>query len=75
MAGADVDIHLTNSRPSVTPRSPSSQLQMNNLLAAGDKAGVGHFIILSTVGRTKYPDLPYYRAKTLQENILKARHI
>jgi uncharacterized protein YbjT (DUF2867 family) len=45
---------------------------MDNLLAASDKAGVGHFVILSIVGVDQVPDLDYYRAKVLQENILKA---
>lgn len=32
----------------------------------------GHFVILSIVGVDQVPELDYYRAKVLQENILKA---
>ncbi len=45
---------------------------MDNLLAAGSVAGVGHAVILSIVGAEKVPALVYYRAKVLQEDILKA---
>jgi uncharacterized protein YbjT (DUF2867 family) len=45
---------------------------MDNLLAASEKGRVGHFVILSIVGANQVPDLDYYRAKVLQEDILKA---
>lgn len=45
---------------------------MDNLLAASEKAGAGHFVILSIVGVDHVHDLDYYRAKVLQEDILKA---
>jgi uncharacterized protein YbjT (DUF2867 family) len=41
-------------------------------VAAAQKGGVGHFVILSIVGVDQVPELDYYKAKTLQENILKA---
>ena len=44
---------------------------MDNLLAAADRAGVGHFVILSIVGVDQVPELDYYRAKLLQEEILR----
>jgi len=44
---------------------------MNNLLAAGGRAGVRHQVILSIVGVDQVPQLVYYRAKTLQENLLR----
>ncbi len=44
---------------------------MNNLLAAGERAGVRHDVILSIVGVDKVPQLDYYRAKTLQEDLLR----
>jgi len=45
---------------------------MDNLVAAARKAAVGHFVVLSIVGVDQVPELDYYRAKTLQEDILKA---
>jgi uncharacterized protein YbjT (DUF2867 family) len=45
---------------------------MDNLLAAAEAAGTGHAVILSIVGADQVPDLVYYRAKVLQEDILKA---
>jgi uncharacterized protein YbjT (DUF2867 family) len=44
---------------------------MNNLLAAGAKAGVRHHVILSIVGVDQVPQLVYYRAKALQEDLLR----
>ena len=45
---------------------------MDNLLSAAQAAGVGHAVILSIVGADLVPDLVYYRAKVLQEDLLKA---
>ena len=45
---------------------------MDNLLSAANAAGVGHAVILSIVGADQVPGLVYYRAKVLQEDILKA---
>ena len=44
----------------------------DNLLGAAKAAGVGHAVILSIVGADRVPGLAYYRAKVLQEDILKA---
>ncbi|WP_329154324.1 SDR family oxidoreductase [Streptomyces sp. NBC_01456] len=72
VAGAEGVVHLTNS-PTFDDSSPAFfQTSMDNLLAASHKGGVGHFVILSIVGADRVPDLAYYRAKVLQENILKA---
>ncbi|MFF4830339.1 SDR family oxidoreductase [Streptomyces sp. NPDC001315] len=72
VAGADVVVNLTNS-PTFDEASPAFfQTSMDNLLAAAQKGGVGHFVILSIVGTDRVPELDYYKAKTLQENILKA---
>ncbi|MFJ6604978.1 SDR family oxidoreductase [Streptomyces lydicus] len=72
VAGADVLINLTNS-PTFDDASPAFfQTSMDNLLAAAQKGGVGHFVILSIVGADQVPGLDYYRAKVLQEAILKA---
>jgi uncharacterized protein YbjT (DUF2867 family) len=72
VAGADVVVNLTNS-PTFDEASPAFfQTSMDNLLAAARKGGVGHFVILSIVGTDQVPELDYYRAKALQEEILAA---
>ena len=72
LAGAEVVVNLTNS-PTFDDASPVFfRKTMDNLLEAADAAGVGHAVILSIVGADLVPDLVYYRAKALQEDILKA---
>lgn len=72
VAGADVVVNLTNS-PTFDEASPAFfRASMDNLLAAAYKGGVGHFVILSIVGTDRVPELDYYRAKALQEEILAA---
>ncbi|MDQ0785001.1 SDR family oxidoreductase [Streptomyces sp. B3I8] len=72
VAGADVVVNLTNS-PTFDEASPAFfRTSMDNLLAAAHKGGVGHAVILSIVGVDRVPALDYYRAKVLQEDILKA---
>ncbi|MGW4947419.1 SDR family oxidoreductase [Actinoplanes sp. NPDC004185] len=72
LRGADVVVNLTNS-PTFDDASPAFfRTTMDNLLAAARRAGVGHAVILSIVGAERVPDLAYYRAKVLQEDILKA---
>jgi uncharacterized protein YbjT (DUF2867 family) len=69
---ADVVVNLTNS-PTFDDASPAFfQHTMDNLLTAATAAGVGHAVILSIVGAELVPDLVYYRAKVLQEDILTA---
>ncbi|WP_329524757.1 SDR family oxidoreductase [Streptomyces sp. NBC_01462] len=70
--GADVVVNLTNS-PTFDDASPAFfRTSMDNLLAAAERAGTGHFVILSIVGVDQVPELDYYLAKTLQEDLLKA---
>ncbi|MEE1670599.1 SDR family oxidoreductase [Streptomyces sp. WAC07094] len=72
VAGADVVVNLTNS-PTFDEASPAFfQTSMDNLLASAKKGGVGHAVILSIVGADHVPELDYYRAKVLQEEILAA---
>ncbi|MFI7353322.1 SDR family oxidoreductase [Streptomyces avidinii] len=72
VAGADVVVNLTNS-PTFDEASPAFfRTSMDNLLAAARKGGVGHFVILSIVGVDQVPELDYYRAKVLQEDVLAA---
>jgi uncharacterized protein YbjT (DUF2867 family) len=69
--GAEVVVNLTNS-PTFDDASPAFfRTSMDNLLAAARRAGTGHFVILSIVGVDRVPALDYYRAKTLQEEILR----
>ncbi|MCX4612833.1 MULTISPECIES: SDR family oxidoreductase [Streptomyces] len=70
MAGVDVAVNLTNSPTFDDASLAFLQTSMDNLLAAADKGGVGHFVILSIVGTDQVPELDYYRAKALQEKIL-----
>ncbi|WP_371647228.1 SDR family oxidoreductase [Streptomyces mirabilis] len=72
LAGADVVVNLTNSPTFDDASATFFRTSMDHLLAAAQRAGVGHFVILSIVGTDQVPDLDYYRAKTLQEDILKA---
>ncbi|MFF2896080.1 SDR family oxidoreductase [Streptomyces sp. NPDC057966] len=72
VAGADVVVNLTNS-PTFDEASPAFfRASMDNLLAAASRGGVGHFVVLSIVGTDRVPELDYYRAKALQEDILAA---
>ena len=43
-----------------------------NLLAYEAAAGVGHHIVLSVVGIERLPEYGYFRAKNLQEKLIKA---
>ncbi|MEV7414831.1 NAD(P)H-binding protein [Streptomyces sp. NPDC089919] len=71
LAGAETVVNVTNS-PTFDAASPEFfRATMGNLLAAGERAGVGHQVILSIVGVDQVPQLDYYRAKTLQEELLR----
>ena len=72
LKGADVVVNLTNSPTFDDASLTFFKTTMDNLLAAAESAGVGHVVILSIVGAELVPDLAYYRAKVLQEDILKA---
>ena len=73
--GADVVVNLTNS-PTFDDASPAFfQQTMDNLVTAAGSAGVGHAVVLSIVGADQVPGLVYYRAKVLQEDILKAGQV
>nr|WP_168508779.1 NAD(P)H-binding protein [Streptomyces sp. S1D4-11]QIY96038.1 NAD(P)H-binding protein [Streptomyces sp. S1D4-11] len=72
LAGADVVVNLTNSPTFDDASAAFFRTSMDNLLAAARRTGVGHFVILSIVGTDQVPELDYYRAKALQEDILKA---
>ncbi|CAM5231681.1 NAD(P)H-binding protein OS=Streptomyces tendae OX=1932 GN=GUR47_06590 PE=4 SV=1 [Streptomyces tendae] len=71
LEGTDVVVNLTNS-PTFDDASPGFfRASMDNLLTAARRAGTGHFVILSIVGVDRVPELAYYRAKLLQEELLR----
>jgi uncharacterized protein YbjT (DUF2867 family) len=70
--GAQVVIDVTNSPTFDEASLEFFRTSVTNLLAAAAKAGVGHAVVLSIVGVDQVPDLAYYRAKTLQEDLVKA---
>ncbi|MEV0530570.1 SDR family oxidoreductase [Kitasatospora sp. NPDC050463] len=69
LAGAEVAVNVTNS-PTFDEQSIAFfRTTVGNLLAAGGRAGVRHQVALSIVGVDQVPQLDYYRAKTLQEEL------
>lgn len=73
--GADVIINLTNSPTFDESSVAFFRTSMDNLAVAGQKAGAGHFVVLSIVGVDQVPGVDYLRAKVLQEDMLKAGQI
>jgi uncharacterized protein YbjT (DUF2867 family) len=71
LKGADVVLNLTNSPTFDEASAEFFRTTMENLLAAAQREGVGHAVILSIVGVDRVPELAYYRAKVLQEEILR----
>jgi uncharacterized protein YbjT (DUF2867 family) len=71
LEGTDVVINLANSPTFDEASLDFFRISMTNLLAAGERAGVRHQEILSIVGVDQVPQLDYYRAKTLQEDLLR----
>jgi uncharacterized protein YbjT (DUF2867 family) len=72
LTGADAVVNLTNS-PTFDDASPAFfETTMDNLLTTAAAEGVGHAVVLSIMGAEQVPDLVYYQAKVLQEDILKA---
>ena len=71
MAGAEVVINVANSPTFDDASLDFFRTSMGNLLAAGERAGVRHQVILSIVGVDQVPTLVYYRAKALQEDLLR----
>ncbi|MGC9668983.1 SDR family oxidoreductase [Planosporangium sp. 12N6] len=71
LEGADVVVNVANSPTFDEASLDFFRTSMNNLLAAGEHAGVRHQVILSIVGVDRVPRLDYYRAKALQEDLLR----
>jgi uncharacterized protein YbjT (DUF2867 family) len=72
LEGADVVVDVTNSPTFDDASLAFFQTTTDNLQAAATAAGVGHALLLSIVGADLVPGLVYYRAKVLQEDILKS---
>jgi uncharacterized protein YbjT (DUF2867 family) len=71
LKGAEVVINLTNSPTFDEASLDFFRTSMNNLLAAGASAAVRHQVVLSMVGVDKVPQLDYFRAKAVQEELLR----
>jgi uncharacterized protein YbjT (DUF2867 family) len=71
LTGADVLVDLTNS-PSFDddPVMDFFTRSSANLVAAAEKAGVGHYVALSIVGLDDLPESGYMRAKVVQEKTI-----
>jgi uncharacterized protein YbjT (DUF2867 family) len=70
--GAEVVVDVTNSPTFDDASLDFFRTSVTNLLAAAHAAGVRHIVTLSIVGVDLVPDMAYYRAKTLQEDLVKA---
>ena len=70
--GADVVVNTSNSPTFDEASVDFFRTSVTNLLAAAKAAGVKHLVTLSIVGADKAPELVYYRAKVLQEDLVKA---
>ncbi len=73
IAGADVVIDVTNA----ASFGDNSALgfftaSTQNLLAASADAGVRHYVALSVVGTPRLVESDYFRAKMVQENLIRA---
>ena len=71
LAGAEVVINVANSPTFDEASLDFFRTSMGNVLAAGERTGVRHQVILSIVGVDQVPTLVYYQAKALQEDLLR----
>lgn len=72
LSGASTVIDVSNS-PSFEDKAVLNFFETStaNLLAAEEKAGVGHHVALSIVGVERPPERGYFRAKIAQENLIE----
>ena len=72
LKGAQVIVDVSNS-PSFEERAVMDffTTSTNNLLKHGVAAGVGHLAALSVVGTDRLSESPYFRAKIVQEKLIK----
>jgi len=76
LRGASVVVDVSNS-PSFEDGAVMSffETSTRNLLAAEAAAGVGHHVALSVVGTERLSESGYFRAKIVQEKLIKAASI
>lgn len=76
LAGAAVVIDVSNS-PSFEADAVMEffTTSTKHLLAAAQKAGVGHYVALSVVGTERLPESAYLRAKAAQEQLITSSPI
>ncbi|WP_031087875.1 SDR family oxidoreductase [Streptomyces sp. NRRL WC-3549] len=72
LEGADAVVDVTNSPTFDEASAAFFRTTTDHLLTAAREQGVGHVVVLSIVGADRVPDLDYYRAKVLQEDVVKA---
>ncbi|MER7663662.1 SDR family oxidoreductase [Streptomyces sp. NPDC096193] len=72
LEGADVVVDVSNS-PSFADDDVMTffRTSTSNLLAAEKEAGVGHHVALSVVGTDRLQESGYFRAKQVQEELIK----
>lgn len=72
LKGASVVVDVTNS-PSFEEKAVMEFFSNStkNLLASEAAAGVGHHVALSIVGTQRLPQIPYFRAKIAQEQLIR----
>ncbi|MFI6090494.1 SDR family oxidoreductase [Streptomyces sp. NPDC051218] len=71
LKGAETVVNVSNSPTFDEASLDFFRTTVGNLLAAGKRAGVRHQVVLSIVGVDQVPQLDYYRAKVLQEDLLR----
>ena len=72
LSGIEVVVNLTDAPTFDAAAITFFGTTMTNLVNAAERTGVKHIVVLSIVGADEVPDLVYYRAKVLQEEIVKA---
>ncbi|OWA13985.1 LysR family transcriptional regulator [Streptomyces sp. CS113] len=75
VAGIDVVVDVTNSPTFDAASVEFFRSSATHLIRESAKAGVGHLVVLSIVGVDEVPGMDYYKAKVLQEEIVKSGSI
>lgn len=74
--GADTVVDVTNAPSFDEPEvSEFFRRSSENLLAAGERAGVSHHIALSVVGTQRLQTSGYFRAKDVQERLVRRSNV
>lgn len=73
IAGTDAVVDVTNAASfGDSAALDFFRASTKNLLAAASEAGVGHYLALSVVGTPRLVESDYFRAKMVQENLIRA---